>query len=381
MQTLLKMPWPVLLMARELDLGGSERQLALLARALDRSKFEPIVGCFRPAGLRGHELETAGVPIAHFPVYSFASPGAVAGAWKLARFIRRRGIRLVHTFDYPLAAFALPVARLFTDAIAVSSQRSHRDLIPPGHRRLVRATDPLAAAVVVNCEFVRRHLEQDEGVPASRIRLCHNGIDLEEFSRRDFPRPTALPQNALVIGVVCALRPEKGLPDLLHAFARIRRAAAALKLAVVGSGSMLEELESLARGLGIADDCVFAPATEQVAAWLGAMDVFVLPSRSEALSNSLMEAMACGCCAVASNVGGNPELIRHGETGLLFEAGDVSGLAAVLELLIGNRSLRHRLAGAGTRWIRENFSLRASAERMGEIYAELIDARVRAAVE
>ena len=102
------MRWPVLLMARELDLGGSERQMALIAGALDRSKFAPVVGCFRPEGLRRRDLEQAGIPVEHFPVYSFASPQAVSGAWRLARFIRRRGIRLVHTFDYPLAVFALP---------------------------------------------------------------------------------------------------------------------------------------------------------------------------------------------------------------------------------------------------------------------------------
>ena len=363
-------------MARELDLGGSERQMALIAGALDRSKFAPVVGCFRPAGLRARELERSGVPIEHFPVYSFASGQAVAGAWQLARFIRQRGIRLVHTFDYPLAVFGVPVARLFTDAVPVSSQRSHRDLIPPRYRRLVRITDRLASAVVVNCEFVRRHLEQDEGVPASRIRLCQNGIDLEEFSPRDVPRPTALPADALVIGAVCALRPEKGLQDLLEAFSKIRLRRA-LKLAVVGSGPMRESLGSLAHALGIADDCIFVPATDQVAGWLRAIDLFVLPSRSEAFSNSLMEAMACGCCAVASDAGGNPELIRNGETGMLFPAGDAGALAAVLELLIGNDSLRRRLASAGMQWVRANFSIRASAQRMGEIYAELIERRAR----
>jgi len=104
----------------------------------------------------------------------------------------------------------------------------------------------------------------------------------------------------------------------------------------------------------------------------------VLPSRSEAFSNSLMEAMACGCCAVASDAGGNPELIRNGETGMLFPAGDAGALAAALELLIGNASLRRRLAAAGMQWVRGNFSLRASAQRMGEIYAELIERRARA---
>ncbi|HUJ50406.1 MAG TPA: glycosyltransferase, partial [Bryobacteraceae bacterium] len=85
-----------------------------------------------------------------------------------------------------------------------------------------------------------------------------------------------------------------------------------------------------------------------------------------------------GCCAVASDAGGNPELIRNGETGMLFPAGDARALAAVLRLLIGNASLRRRLGGAGMQWVRRNFSTRASAQRMGEIYAELIERRTRA---
>lgn len=366
------MPWPVLLMARELDLGGSERQMALLARALDRKNFSPIVGCFRPAGLRGRELDKAGIQIQQFPIYSFFSPAAMTGAWDLARFIHTRGIRLVHTFDYPLTAFAIPVTRLLTNAIAVSSQRSHRDLIPPSYRRLVRLTDHLASAIVVNCESVRQHLERDENIPPARIRLCYNGIDLDEFC----PAPT--PPHSLVIGAVCALRPEKNLSDLLRAFAQIHRAHPATTLAIVGSGPEFAALKSLAQSLAIQDHCVFEPVTQQVAAWLRSFDIFVLPSRSEALSNSLMEAMACGCCALASNVGGNPELIQNGETGLLFESQNVPALASALDLLIRDPTLRKRLATAALRRIRENFSIPASASRMGEIYAELIDRRTLA---
>ncbi len=362
-------------MARELDLGGSERQLTVIAKALDRSRFEPLVGCFRPAGLRGRELAAAGVGIVHFPVYSFASPQAATGAWKLARFIRQHRIDLVHTFDYPLTVFAIPVGRLCTQSALVSSQRSHRELIPARYRGLVRATDRLAHAIVVNCEFVRRHLEDDEGVSSSRIRLCYNGIDFEEFRAREGSRPSPLPPDTLVIGVVCALRPEKNLAVLLNAFARLRRVDARLKLTIVGSGPSLASLEGQAAEIGILADCVFAPATDRVAEWLRAIDIFVLPSRTEALSNSLMEAMACGCCAVASNVGGNPELVRNGETGLLFEPDDIAGLTARLELLIGNDLLRRRLAEAGAQWIRERFSIRSAAGRMAEIYEELLDRR------
>src|SRR5260370_2541767 len=102
------MPWPVLLLARALGIGGSERQLTEIAKTLDRSRFEPCVGCFRPEGLRALELADAGVPIVTFPVMSFASTGAISGAWQFVRYIRRNKIKVIHTFDYPSTVFAIP---------------------------------------------------------------------------------------------------------------------------------------------------------------------------------------------------------------------------------------------------------------------------------
>ena len=362
------MAWPVLLLARELDLGGSERQMTEIAKTLDRSRFTPHVGCFRPQGIRSAELAATGVPIVHFPVNSFASFRALAEAWRLASYIRRHGIRLVHSFDYPLTLFAVPVARLATRAGVLSSQRSHRSLIPRKYRPWIRMTDRMVDAVVVNCEFVRQHLRNDAGVPCGRIRLCRNGVDLEEFRYRETPR------DSVVFGVVCALRPEKDLGTLIQAFARLKRSG--WTLLIVGSGSLLGELRLQAASCGLGDDCSFVPATGRVAEWLREIDIFVLPSRSEALSNSLLEAMASGCCPVASKVGGNTELIRHDENGILFEAGDVEQLSKVLETLGELPALRDQLAGRA-RSTAEQYSIGASARRMEEIYAEFIEASGR----
>jgi L-malate glycosyltransferase len=362
-------PIPVLLMIRELNLGGSERQTAEIAKALDRSRFDPRVGCFRPAGLRADELRAAGVPIVHFPVPSLAS---VKGALAIAAYIREQKIRLVHTFDTPANLYGVPAARMAASAVVVSSQRVDRALWPTMPRHALRVTDRMVDGIVVNCEFLRRHLRDEEKVPPGLIHLCYNGIDTGAFQPLRGARPEALRGAALVVGVVCSLRPEKGLDTLLDAFAAVRELAPGMKLAIVGSGPCLAGLQDRARTLGVLADCIFEPATPRVADWLHVIDIFVLPSLSEALSNSLMEAMACGCCVAASRVGGNPELVVHGETGMLFEPRDAAGLAAVLRSLVCDPARRGELGSHAARLIHSRFSLQAAARRMGEIYSALL---------
>ena len=365
-------PVPILLMIRELGLGGTERQLSAVARALDPSKFEVHVGCFQDQGLRRQELDQAGIPIISFPVRSFRSFSLLRGALQMRRYIRQHGIRLVHAFDHPAITFGIPVARSCRHVVAVSSQRYHRSLRPGWRHHFQRLTDRLADAVVVNCEYLARHLREDEKVPAKRIQLCYNGLDLELFHPADEPRRFEVANASLVIGVVCALRPEKDLGTLLTAFARVRNLRVGMKLLIVGDGSCKLELQEQGRTLGIAGDCVFLPASAEVAEYLRSIDIFVLPSLSEALSNSLMEAMACGCCAVASRTGGNIELVADGRTGWLFEPGNATELASILENLIGDDALRKDASAEGRRFIEERFSIAAMGRRMAEIYAALL---------
>jgi glycosyltransferase involved in cell wall biosynthesis len=117
---------------------------------------------------------------------------------------------------------------------------------------------------------------------------------------------------------------------------------------------------------------VWQPATPDVAPWLRSFDIFVLPSRSEALSNSLMEAMACGCPVVASNVGGNPELVDDGARGLLFEPGNPQALAGALRRLMEDPDLARSFASNAEAFIREGFSRAVAAARMGEIYGSFL---------
>ena len=130
---------------------------------------------------------------------------------------------------------------------------------------------------------------------------------------------------------------------------------------------MLTELQA-----GADADCHFEPAVGNVAPWLRAMDIFVLPSLSEALSNSLMEAMGCGCCAVASDTGGNPELVQDGQTGLLFPLGNAEALAARLNLLLDEPEYRLRLGVQAERRMHQHFTREQAARAMGGIYQEFL---------
>lgn len=374
-------PVPILLLAQALGQGGSERQLAETAQALDRSRFAVHVGCLRAGGFRSNELRRAGIPVAHFPVYSFRSLGALRGAWQLGRYLRRHSIRLVHTFDTPTNCFVAPVARAFRTPVVISSQRASRRLSAPWEQSVLRFTDHLVDATVVNCEYVRRHMREDEGVRPERIYICYNGLKTGRFEPGPRQRTPVLADASLVIGVICALRPEKGLPTLVEAFQKVAAGPpsplrSGLKLLIVGSGPMREPVEELCVKLGLRSRCHFEPSAPDVVPWLRSTDIFVLPSLSEALSNSLMEAMACGCTAVASRVGGNPELICEGATGLLFEAGNATDLARRLESLLADEELRSRFSAAASASIHGRFSIEASAKRMEEIYTELLERKL-----
>lgn len=366
-------PWPILLTVRMPDHGGCERDLTRIATHIDRSRFEPHVGCFFRKGVRLTELSAAAVPVEEFPLRSYKSIGSMAKTVSSFKdYVRRHNIQLVHAYDVPTSAFLVPAGRLVGVPALVASQLSLRELNSKPDQLKLRVADRCADKVVVNSKAVLEDLVAHYGVPREKLALIYNGVDASVYRPGPRVRQPGLEDSSLVIGSVAALREEKQFHLLVDAFAKVRSLRPGLRLLMVGGGRQKEPLQARARELQISDSVVWVDTQANVAQWMRAIDIFVLPSRSESFPNALLESMASGCCPVGSTVGGIPELIENERSGLLFPSGNADALAACLARLIAEDDLRAQLADAASERAHCQFSLDKFIANTSNLYERLL---------
>ena len=354
-------------MVRTLDAGGLERDVAKLALGLDPNRFTPYVAAFRSGGLRWSELERAGVPLIDLRVTSIKSPSILRSIMAFSRVVLREKIKIVHAYDASVVV-AAPLARLLRVPVVLSAAVGSRYLLEEKFRNDVARTDQIVDSIVVNCRAMQRELTEKFGVSDKSIDLCYNGVETAQFFPAAEPRTGIVGDATMVIGSICVLRPEKRLEMLIDAFAQVSPLMPGLRLLIVGSGPELPKLQARAVERSVTDLCNFIPAVPDVQKYLRAMDIFVSCSSSEAFSNAILEAMACGCCPVGSRVGGTPELIADGERGLLFDPDSTDALAQKLALLIQHPELRVRFAQRAADFAATQLNMQVALNRMSEIY-------------
>jgi glycosyltransferase involved in cell wall biosynthesis len=230
----------------------------------------------------------------------------------------------------------------------------------------------------VNCKAVRDDLEHYWNVPRTKIHICYNGLRPERFHSIDRRRPPAVAGASVVIGTATVLRPEKDLGCLMQAFARLLKSQPDARLVVVGDGPMRQPLEEQSRSLGVASDVIFTGAQPDPFTWMAAMDIYVNCSTSESSSNSLLEAMACGCLPVASDVGGAREMLTDNTgfiCGALFKPGCPRMLANILQQYSSDTVNRLNLARAARLRALADFTIEDSAELLVRLYRTLLESR------
>lgn len=367
-------PVPVTYLITELNTGGAERALERLVLRLDRRRFDPAVWCLFGPGLVFARLRGAGIPTRCVGMRHKADLPAL---FRLARALRRGRPWILHTFLFHANILGRLLGRLSGVPHVVSSERI-MELEGPFRRWVNRWTGGLADRIVVVSEAVGRYAAETVGLDPGRITVIPNGVEVgpvpDGAARAIARERLGLPPEATVIGTVLArMDRQKGVDVLLAAAARLpalRRGAAIL----VVIGGRPDEGVALGRAtpLGLDGAVRFLGPREDAVALLPGLDIFVLSSRAEGLPNAVLEAMAAARPVVATAVGGTPEVVVHGETGLLAPSEDPAALAAALQELLDDPARAAAMGVAGRRRVEDRFTVERMVEATQELYAGLL---------
>jgi glycosyltransferase involved in cell wall biosynthesis len=362
-------PPRVLLLGDSLDLGGTEGQFVEIACGLDRSRWDIRVACVRAGGPLRARLETAGLRPWSCGPSSLKSPGLPLAILRIARQLRRDGIRLVHCFGFYSNTVGVPAARLARMAAVIASQRDMGDLRPPLQRRLHSMALRLATHVLVNSEAIAGRLSRTRAARNGRITVVPNGVDVVRFrpsTRAEGGRPS------VTIGTLANLRPEKGLRQLLEAAARVARSAPHARFVIWGDGALRSQLDATIQALALTGAVELRGTTRDPDTALRQCDIFVLPSLSEASSNVVLEAMATGLPVVATRVGGMAGLVDDHRTGILVPPGDAPALAQAILTLVEAPALAAEMGARGRARAVAEFGTVRMIERMDAFYCRAL---------
>ncbi len=371
----------VLFVMPTLQVGGTERQVALLADTLRRRGMRIAVYSFADGAVRG-QIERSGVTVILSPLSPATLVGLLSTAVHLFWFLLTRRPCIVQFFLPAAYLVGAPAAILTGIPIRVMSRRS---LNSYQRSRLIRWLEKglhrRMQAVLGNSRCVVAQLRQ-EGVPAKRLGLIYNGIEAAQFSNRAARgacrAELGVPVDAVALCIVANLIPYKGHADLIDALAL---AAAELprdwRLLVIGRDDGIGlRLREQAKRLGLEPHIIFLGAQDDVAPFLAASDIGILCSHQEGLSNAVLEGMAAGLPMIVSAVGGNPEIVVDEESGLVVPARDAKGLADAIVRLANNPALCARFGAAGRQRVKKHFTVVAFAERHQALYDALRSGRL-----
>lgn len=341
-----------------LDMGGQEKLLVEFARCADRRRFDLHFVSLGGRGVLADDLEAWGWPVETLGEPSGFRPGLVL---RLARLLREERIDVVHTHDERPHIYGAFAARLAGVRRLIHTRHHGMAFrLTPRQAGLVRLAARLTDRFVcVSADSARQAIRQ--GVSPRVVRVLHNGIDLTRFE------PAARPNDGPIV-TVARLSPEKDIDTLLRATALAIQEDVALRLEIAGDGACMGDLRRTAAELGLKGCVRFLGQVRDVPSLLARAGLFVLPSRTEGVSLTLLEAMASGLAVVASRVGGNPEVVADGETGLLVPPGDPDALAAAILRLLRDGAERRRMEQAGRRRVERCFDVRRMTAAYERLY-------------
>ena len=350
-----------------LGLGGAEQVVIRLAAGLDRSRFEPIIMCLDEAGVFAEQAGRAGIDLM---VLHKRGPFDLRVLGRLVNAYRQRRIDVVHTHLWGANVWGRIAARLAGVRTVIATEHNVDTWKRGYHFAMDRLLARWTTTLVAVSQQVREFYEQ-RGVGRGRWRVIYNGVEVPSEGtrhRNGSYQEWGIASHEPVVGLIGRLAPAKR-PDLfVEAVARAVRDLPQLKALIVGDGPMRPQVEAQVTRLGLTGRIILTGTRQDVPRLVAGLDALVFSSEREGLSMAMLEAMAAGVPVIATRVGGTPELIESGVSGILVEPGRADALATELVALLQTPATVTQLGDAARRRVAERFSLRAMVQTYETLY-------------
>ncbi len=382
-------PKRIVHVVHSLHVGGLENGLVNLLNRLDPERFRQTVCCLTSAGKLAERIKVPGVEIMELnvPVGQFRFP-----LLRLTKMFHRLSPNIVHTRGWPTvdAVFAARCAGV-SYLVHGEHGREHSDVEGKNWKRnqIRRLVGHVVDRYVIVCDFFRLWLNEMCRVKNERIVYIPNGVDTEKFRPLDSgsaleARPSdmrkrlrsqlGLPPNPVLVGTVGRLDPVKDFPTLMKGFRQIKDHFSGAKLVIVGDGPVRSNLSHLGEELGLDSSLIWLGERNDIPELLRSFDIFVQTSIFEGMSNTILEAMASSLPIIATDTGGNPEVVSNGENGILVPVGGVTELSVALQKYLSDPVLRYKHGSNSRRRAIDCFDLSLMAARYAEMYENLAGA-------
>jgi glycosyltransferase involved in cell wall biosynthesis len=351
--------------------GGAERVACAIAASLDPAKYRSLVGLFRPGWLKD-QCECRGLA-----TYVMSNDGFMNWKWmrECYQLVKKERVDLIQAHEFDAIVHGWVVAKMAGIPL-VATVHGKIYFWERVRRRWAYRFVSRSTTMVTVSEDLKRFIVKQTGMPEGRVQVIYNGVDAAPTPdtaqvvrcRRDLQ----FPDEDLVVGIVGNLYPIKGHRYLLEAIPQILKACPKTTFIFIGRGELDVSLKAKAKELGIDEKVRFLGLRQDVPILLAVMDVFVMPSLSEGLSIALLEAMACGKPVVVTQVGGNPEVVVQGSTGILVPSENPPALAEALTALLADTEMRRQYGEQGRRRQVDLFSLNAMTRAYEQSYDRVL---------
>jgi glycosyltransferase involved in cell wall biosynthesis len=370
-----------------LDIGGTEKQFLEVLRRLSCNRFDLRVLAFPCSGKLREKIEKLRIPLTCLDFQGTKGMLSLLSytrvwrlIWRMIRYLKQEKPHIVQSYLFWANVHGCIAAKIARVPIIITGRRAimeEKYKAFPG-QWLQNLSNMWATAIIANSHAARQEcLQRDKFVTEKKIQVIYNGIDTERYiakiDRIHKKRTLHIPEDSRVVGIIASLQPRKRHQDFLNAAVRVLQTYPRTVFLIVGRDDGIKsELETLAKDLGIQEVVIFAGERFDIPEILSILDVQVLSSSVEGLSNAILEGMAAGKPIVATQIAGNSELVVYEETGLLVPSEDPNALADAINRLLGDPKLRDRMGRAGKQRVATLFQMERMIQQTEALYQKLV---------